>query len=640
MGVCTSATGPAPILNDPPMPHAANAEGARAQAPSPPPQGAKWQHAPADAPADAPLAPNVIPTPKDPEALAPLGGGGAGGGPTAPAVAADPVPAAGGDDGGGVAIGGGDALRAVVKVFTTHLYDMYMEPWRKQSQMRSTGTSFAIELADGRRVLMTNAHVVYKATQIRVRRFQDATRYKAETLCLSREMDLALLSVESADFWEGIRVLPFEWTRGCQLQDVVVVFGFPRGGDNLCVTRGVVSRHTLNSRVAYGAPQLTTQIDAAINSGNSGGPALNAAGAVIGVAVAKLTGSDNIGFIIPPVTVKHFLDTFAAIGGAPTMIDDGIIVLPIESDAMRQCLGLSADMEGCLVTRVYRNSALDGKVLPGDVLLSVNGKDVAGDGTILFDEGSGTRLFYTLAIRHRPQDYAHQIEVWRPGPIGISGRTAAGRRVQIATAFRRTPRLVPCIADVDAEPSYFIFGGIVFVTLTMPWLSDTFQGGSLFGPSGPGGPSHLDGLFGMDRDGDESVVVISHVKHHDVNFGYQDQRSGEIVQSANGRKVRSLSDLATIVANTPDDGFLVLHMQEGTEDIGGAVIVLDVNACRAAEEAILAEHTISAPCSDNVKVHDALPPLVGQGQAPSAGDANSVDVSTLLVKAKGASAAP
>jgi len=61
-----------------------------------------------------------------------------------------------------------------------------------------------------------------------------------------------------------------------ELQQSLVVVGFPTGGDNLCVTAGVVSRVDVHEYAHSGFSLLCVQIDAALNSGNSGGPALNA----------------------------------------------------------------------------------------------------------------------------------------------------------------------------------------------------------------------------------------------------------------------------------------------------------------------------------------------------------------------------
>mmetsp|Transcript_21102 Transcript_21102/g.64276 ORF Transcript_21102/g.64276 Transcript_21102/m.64276 type:complete len:635 (-) Transcript_21102:291-2195(-) len=555
------------------------------------------------------------------------------------------------------AVGGSTALNAVAKVFVTHLSLNYSEPWRKRGQRSSTGTCFAVELpGTKKRVLLTNAHVVFRATQIRVRRFRDAELYRAKVICLSREMDLALLAVETPEFWSGMSILQFEWNKPCALQDVVVCFGFPQGGDNLSVTRGVVSRHTMQAMVHGGPSLLMTQIDAAINPGNSGGPALAVDGRVIGVSESKLHSSDNIGYIIPPRSVRYFLETYVRDSKQPEICDPGILIQRVESTALRKRLGLpramreleSENMMGVLVTRVYPGGALDDHLQLGDVLLEVNGKEIAGDGTIEFDELSGTRLRFTLAIQCMAEVYEHAFVVWRPDQApkaaaaeatngggnateakengGVAGEYG-GCIQRFTAALRRTPWLVPRIDGVDASPSYFVFGGLVFVKLTMPWLVDRFTTSSRKRSSYMP-PAHLEAFLVEGATGDD-VVVLSHILHHDVNYGYQRLPSGLVITSCNGRSVRSLSDLYSIVERTADGAFVVLNMREGGEATGGTLIVLDAKECRAAEGEILEAHRIPTTKSDNVELKpeaDLPPPLEETAEA----GAPNVDINFLL----------
>eukprot|EP00494_Astrolonche_serrata_P004662 UN04676 len=91
---------------------------------------------------------------------------------------------------------------------------------------------------------MTNAHVAEYATDITVRKPLSPQKFKAKLECLSQELDISLLTVESSQFWDGLtpvilnNALP-------HLDDNVTVIGYPRGDDALCVTRGVVSRVTM-----------------------------------------------------------------------------------------------------------------------------------------------------------------------------------------------------------------------------------------------------------------------------------------------------------------------------------------------------------------------------------------------------------
>ncbi|KAH8517417.1 hypothetical protein H0E87_005379 [Populus deltoides] len=127
-------------------------------------------------------------------------------------------------------------LDAVVKVYCTHTEPDYSLPWQKQRQYTSTGSAFMI----GNGKLLTNAHCVEHYTQVKVKRRGDDTKYVARVLARGVDCDIALLSVESEEFWEGAEPLEF----GClpRLQDAVTVVGYPLGGDTISVTKGVVSR--------------------------------------------------------------------------------------------------------------------------------------------------------------------------------------------------------------------------------------------------------------------------------------------------------------------------------------------------------------------------------------------------------------
>jgi len=177
-----------------------------------------------------------------------------------------------------------------------------LQPWQRSPQSKSTGTAFVIE---GER-LLTNAHVVKSAIDIRVRPHGSTRRFPAKVVCYAPDVDLALLELlgdsEKADFFKAEDMNDKEATddndnsnnnnsiekrrRTTQslefatelpaLQETVHVVGFPTGGRTICVTEGVVSRIDLYSRI------VAIQVDSAINPGNSGGPAFNSKGQVTG----------------------------------------------------------------------------------------------------------------------------------------------------------------------------------------------------------------------------------------------------------------------------------------------------------------------------------------------------------------------
>ena len=109
---------------------------------------------------------------------------------------------------------------------------------------------------------------------------------------MSEELDLALLTVKKDSFWEAVNSVTTQFaTRVPQQFDPTLVIGYPLGGSTISMTKGVVSRidcKPYNHMHEIPASMLIIQIDAAINSGNSGGPVFDQNGHVVGVAFSGL----------------------------------------------------------------------------------------------------------------------------------------------------------------------------------------------------------------------------------------------------------------------------------------------------------------------------------------------------------------
>lgn len=186
-------------------------------------------------------------------------------------------------------------MEAVIKVFCMHSEPNFSLPWQRKRQFSSSGSGFIIQ---GRRIL-TNAHCVDHHTQVKVKRRGSDAKYVATVLAVGQECDIAMLAVEDETFWEGLR--PVRFGALPRLQDSITVIGYPIGGDTMSVTSGVVSRIEVTSYVHGASELLGVQVDAAINSGNSGGPAFSDRGACVGIAFQSLKHEDaeNISYIIP-----------------------------------------------------------------------------------------------------------------------------------------------------------------------------------------------------------------------------------------------------------------------------------------------------------------------------------------------------
>ena len=194
-------------------------------------------------------------------------------------------------------------------------------PWKAGAQQTSTGTGFYI----GSQLILNNSHVISYQTSLRLKRHGKPGDFAGKLLCTSTMCDLALVTVEDAAFFEDVPAVAMQAAVPA-MDATVVVIGYPassgEGAKSVTLTRGVVSNvQMLDLSLASREPnptQLAVQIDAAINSGNSGGPVFNpATGECVGVAFAgpaASSGAQGVGWVIPTTVVKLFVDRFNTTG--------------------------------------------------------------------------------------------------------------------------------------------------------------------------------------------------------------------------------------------------------------------------------------------------------------------------------------
>jgi S1-C subfamily serine protease len=226
------------------------------------------------------------------------------------------------------------------------------------------GTGFLID-AHGVFVL-TNDHIAAAALELRVV-LPDRSEIPARLLGRDTRLDLALLAVEAP------RLAPLALGNSDELQvgEWLVVLGDPFG-DEVSASVGVVSatgRDAAGSLVAGGAMGLRTflQTDARIHRGNSGGPVLDTAGQVVGVAVATGERPGELSFAIPINRVKEVVDALRDTGQvARSWL--GARVQPVDAERA-QSAGLPGP-SGALVTEVRAGSpAAAAGLRVGDILL-------------------------------------------------------------------------------------------------------------------------------------------------------------------------------------------------------------------------------------------------------------------------------
>jgi serine protease Do len=219
--------------------------------------------------------------------------------------------------------------------------------------------------------VLTNDHVIAAAPEIRVV-LPDGSELVAHVVGRDARLDLALLSVETP----RLPHLPLGDSAELQVGEWVVVLGNPFGGE-VTASAGIVAatgRHGVGSVLEGPASLYRTylQTDARIHRGNSGGPVLDTAGQVVGVAVATGDRPGELSFAIPIDRVKEVLDALRDHGSvARAYLGAMVNQVPPELAAELPEAG------GAIVTEVHAGSpAVRAGLRTGDVILRWDGTAV------------------------------------------------------------------------------------------------------------------------------------------------------------------------------------------------------------------------------------------------------------------------
>ena len=257
---------------------------------------------------------------------------------------------------------------------------------------RSTGTGVVIT-SDGE--ILTNSHVVEGSDDVSVLFGDSIDPIPAEVLAADPGNDLALLKIDL----DGLTPAVFADPESISIGDEVVAVGFALDLDGgPTVTRGIVSALNRTIANADGALDGLIQTDAAISSGNSGGPLLNSSGEVVGINTAVFqssmnTAANNVGFAISVGEALPVIETLRGLAGGDSRVE-GYLGVGLED---RQDGG-----RGAVITEVGDDSpaSLAG-IEPGDIVVDVDGTPIDGQGALI------------AAIRDRSPGDTIAIEVLR-----------------------------------------------------------------------------------------------------------------------------------------------------------------------------------------------------------------------------------
>jgi serine protease Do len=245
-------------------------------------------------------------------------------------------------------------------------------------ELHGTGSGVIMEVEDGMGYILTNNHVAGDASHFEVTLSDGRKITKASLVGADKKTDLAVIKIQ-AD-----RLIPAKWGNSDELQkgDWIMAFGSPFGYIG-SMTHGIVSALNRNNvgildKQGY---ENFIQVDAPINPGNSGGPLVNVRGEVVGIntAIASRTGAfSGIGFAIPSNQAKFVYQSLkgtgkVARGWLGVSIQNVAEVLPLAKERFGY-----QGTTGVLVEQIIPNTPAAGKLRKGDIILSIDGKEVVG----------------------------------------------------------------------------------------------------------------------------------------------------------------------------------------------------------------------------------------------------------------------
>lgn len=444
---------------------------------------------------------------------------------------------------------------SIVKLHTSASISNYKYPWQTSKVFKYVGSGAIIE---GNRIL-TSAHVVSGARFLEVQKENDPKKYIAIVKYISHQADLAIVEVKDKTFFNETK--PLKLSKEVNTRDEITVLGYPLGGQTISTTTGVISRIEYVRYVWSSEYLLAIQVDAAINSGNSGGAALDKNGDIVGIAMMGLKNANNISYLVPSVIINTFLEDIND-GKVDGFGKDGLVINNINNDSVKDYFGLQ-NGDGILITKVPYGVD-DFKV--NDIILEIDGNQVANDGTI---DSSFGRVNSNLVLHKKQIGEKVRFKILRDKEI-----------ISFNYTIKRTESLIK--REFDKEPRYLIFAGLTFTPLTKNYLSAIGRNSS-----------GIDNLFynkDKSKEFDEAVVWMQDNFPHKVNRGYSSQ--GYIVETVNGIKVKNFKHFVSlidslrtefVVIDTMEKEKIILNVKDARKSFEDLKKIYRLNSDRRAE---------------------------------------------------------
>lgn len=428
---------------------------------------------------------------------------------------------------------------SLVEIITTSQHPDFDTPWKGTDVQGCFGSGFVIE-HDNKKYIITNAHCVANNVLVRVRLANDREeKYTARVKQVAYQCDLAILEVDNPEFLAKAK--PVILGDMVSLQDKIKTVGFPMGGTEISISKGIVSRIEVDSYCISDLILLQVQIDAAVNPGNSGGPVFSN-GKVVGVAFQSYD-KQGLSYMIPMPIVRHFLKEVFSNQPYRGFPEIPMKIQKLENPTLRKYYGLKKGQSGVLIQHVDNLTDAYTKLKLGDVLLEIDGLKISNEGSIDVP-GIGNCLNYKHVMHTKYIGDSIHLKVLRKNETtqAIEEHTIEVTLDRIPYESGKLLRLV-----FDKMPTYFIHSGICFGPLTKDYLESA--GSDLEEMYFPEEGRLADA---PKKSPDDQFVVITHILDCEETQGY-DNYHAKIVNEINGIKINNIRDVVAAIESNKSD---------------------------------------------------------------------------------------
>lgn len=458
------------------------------------------------------------------------------------------------------------ANASILRVNSTNQAYDFFRPWTKKApySRRGLGT-----LIDGGRILVS-AELIANHTFIELEKAGTAEKSSATVERVDYDANLAILRPIDPAFIRDMK--PMSLDRGARVGDRATVLQLEPNGE-IAQTQGTITSIAVGPYPLDNMGLLLFRLSAPMQQrdGSFTLPAVRD-GRLLGLLMRYDARSQTADIISSPV-IEHFLAEAGkeSYGGFARA---GIGYAPTRDPQLRRYIGLN-EPGGVYVTEVLADSSgARAGILPGDVILAVEGKPIDQDGN--YEDPD----FGRIAFSHLTNTISH------PGDTLTFRIFREGKTLELPVRMeaRDSTKALSESYVVDRAPRYIVLGGLVFMELSRPYLQEW---GGEWWKDAPQRLVYYDAFQNELPKDRGKIVFISQILPSPDTIGYEGL-DNLVVSKVNGQEIRSLDDLAEAI-KSPVKGFQKIELEE---DPG--ILFLDAAEIEAHRDTLVKKYALPA----------------------------------------------